>query len=76
MVATIKELPWNVELEERSGLTEQLKSELEEASPLTEASMFSDLLNAALSEVDWREIAEAFLEEVEAEPSDQAEEEG
>ena len=29
-----------------------------------EGSVYSDLLNAALSEVDWREIADALLEEV------------
>ena len=27
------------------------------------ASMFSDMLNASLREVNWREIAEAYLEE-------------
>jgi hypothetical protein len=46
-------------------LAEQLKSELEEASPIQEASLFSDLLNAALGEVDWFEVAVAFLEDVE-----------
>ncbi len=66
---------------ERSNLAEQMKSELEEASPIEEASVFSDLLNAALSEVDWHEIADAFLEDLEpdddddqAEETDQAEE--
>jgi hypothetical protein len=49
----------------RGNLAEQLKSELEEASPLEEASLFSDLLNAALSEVDWHEVADAFLEDLE-----------
>lgn len=56
-------------------LAEQLKSELEEASPIEEASLFSDLLSSALSEVDWHEVAEAFLEEVEPEPGDDQEEE-
>jgi hypothetical protein len=37
---------------------------IEVLNPLTDgASMFTDLLNAALSEVDWHEIAEAFLED-------------
>lgn len=56
-----------------ANLAEQLKSELEEASPLEGASLYSDLLSAALSEVDWFEVAEAFLEEVkddEPEPND------
>ena len=59
--------------EDASGtLAEQLKNELEEASPIEEASLFSDLLNAALGEVDWFEVADAFLEDVEPddEPSD------
>ena len=47
------------------NLAEQLKSELEEASPLEEASLFSDLLNASLGEVDWFEVATAFLEDIE-----------
>lgn len=52
--------------EDASGtLAEQLRSELEEASPIEEASLFSDLLNAALGEVDWFEVADAFLEDVE-----------
>lgn len=55
---------------EESNLAEQLRSELEEASPIGGASVFSDLLNAALSEVDWLEIAQAFLEDVEPEPED------
>lgn len=49
----------------RFSLARRLKSELEEASPLEEASLFSDLLNAALSEVDWHEVADAFLEDLE-----------
>jgi hypothetical protein len=53
----------------RCKLAEQLKSELEEASPLEEASMFSDLLTAALSEVDWHEVADAFLDDLEPEES-------
>ncbi len=68
--ANVRECIWSVELAERASLAEQMKSELEEASPLEEASLFSDLLNAALSEVDWHEVAEAFLEDVEPDPSD------
>lgn len=59
--------------EDASGtLAEQLKCELEEASPIEEASLFSDLLNAALGEVDWFEVADAFLEDVE--PDDEPDE--
>lgn len=46
---------------------------MKRAVPTQKASLFSDLLSAALSEVDWHEVAEAFLEELEPEepePSD------
>jgi hypothetical protein len=46
------------------ALSETLKAEIEEAAPELENGMFSDLLNAALSEVNWREIAEAYLDNV------------
>jgi hypothetical protein len=46
-------------------LRKQLKDEINEANPLAEdASMFSDLLSAALSEVNWYEIAETYLEDL------------
>lgn len=45
-------------------LASGLRNWIEEQNPLTEsASLFTDLLNSALSEVDWREIAENFLAE-------------
>jgi hypothetical protein len=44
-------------------LAEQLKEEITEQAPLATASVYSDLLGAALSEVNWNEIAEAFLED-------------
>lgn len=55
---------WAVDVAEREELASLMRDDVEQASPLVEASLFSDLLNAALSEVDWREIAEAFLEEL------------
>ena len=45
------------------GLAQRIKEEIEENNPLNEASMYSQLLNGALSEVNWREIAESLLEE-------------
>lgn len=45
-------------------LAERLKSEHEEAMPDLKTSVWSDLLSAALSEVDWHEIAEHYLEDV------------
>lgn len=52
--------------EERASwdLAKRLQEEMEEAAPDLGASMWSDLLNAALSEVDWVEIAESWLSEV------------
>lgn len=48
--------------EQECCLASSLKDWIEEQNPLTEsASLFTDLLNSALSEVDWQEIAENFL---------------
>ena len=45
-------------------LASSLKDWIEEQNPITEsASLFADLFNSALSEVDWQEIAENFLSE-------------
>ena len=45
----LKEGIWTVQIAERAEFADQLKSEIEEASPIEEASLFSDLLNAAIS---------------------------
>jgi hypothetical protein len=66
----------NFTREERAALTlaDQLKYEIEEAAPDLTPSMFSDLLNAALSEVDWHEIASNWLEDVDkADPEEDEE---
>lgn len=43
-------------------LADCLKEWIEEQNPLAEtATVFTDLLNAALSEVDWYEVAEHYL---------------
>ena len=59
----------------RGSISPTRCTELEEASPIETASKFTDLLTAALSEVDWHEVAGAFLEELEPEPSDDDQEE-
>ena len=57
-------------------LADTLKSEYEEANPLgSDASVWSDLLSAALSEVNWMEIATNMMEEVEEEEEEPDEEE-
>jgi hypothetical protein len=44
-------------------LSERLKDEHEEGTP-TVTGVYADLLNAALSEVNWYEIAQSLLEDV------------
>lgn len=57
-------------------LADKLKDWIEEQNPLAnDASLFSDLLNAALSEVDWMEIAENWLEDIDKD-DDQADDDG
>jgi hypothetical protein len=59
---------------ENYELSHALKDWIEEQNPLSDnADLFTDLLNAALSEVDWYEIAESFFEDIknEKEESDQ-----
>ena len=49
-----------------------LKEWIEEMNPLNDtANMFTDLLNAALSEVDYYEIAENYLNEIKEENEDE-----
>jgi hypothetical protein len=57
-------------------LANALQAWIEGENPLSgSASVFSDLLGAALGEVDWHEIAENFLEDVEKEEEGEEEEE-
>ena len=45
-------------------LASNLKDWIEEQNPLADnADLFTDLLNSALSQIDWHEIAENFLAE-------------
>ena len=48
----------------RYNLATQLKDELEEEAPDLGASMYTDLLGAALGRVDWYAIADALLEDL------------
>ena len=57
----------------RYALSQALKEWIEGEAPDLGASMFADLLNAALREVDWYEIAGNFLEDVEREPDAEVE---
>lgn len=46
------------------NLSDSLKEWIEEQNPLADnANLFSDLLSGALSEVNWHEIAEHYIED-------------
>lgn len=49
---------------DKYSLADSLKEWIGECAPEIEATLYSDLLNAALSEVDWTEIAEHYADEV------------
>jgi hypothetical protein len=55
---------WTAEQAVRFNLADQVKEEVTDASPLCgEASLYADLLGAALSEVNWLEIVDHWLAE-------------
>lgn len=54
-------------------LEERLKEEIEGNAPDLGASCYADLLNAALSEVNWREIAEHYIEDCDKEEPEEDE---
>ena len=49
----------------RCHLAVMLREEIENAVPLDNCGMYSDLLTSALSKVNWDEIANAWLEPIE-----------
>lgn len=55
---------WTIEEATRNLLADALREFLEKLNPLSaQASVFTDLIQAALSDVDWHELADVFLEE-------------
>ena len=56
------------------ALAERLKDEHEENVPVAEASVYTDLLQAALDSVNWQEIAEHLLADVDKTEAIEAEE--
>ena len=53
---------WTIQQATNFTLADRLKELVEDSNPLTEdASLYSDLLEASISEVDWHELAGAFL---------------
>jgi hypothetical protein len=68
---------WKGREDDASQFAEELEESVREGNPLADRpSLYSDLLSTALSEVDWFEIAESYLEDVEpdADQSDSTEE--
>jgi hypothetical protein len=57
---------WTSDEAARFTLADRLKDFVDELAPDLGASMFADLLGAAMSEVDWPEIADNLLSEVDA----------
>jgi hypothetical protein len=55
------------------ALSKEIKSEIEENTP-TVTGMYADLLNASISAVNWHEIAEHYVDEVEKEEPEEEEE--
>ncbi|MBE9594634.1 MAG: hypothetical protein IMF19_14275 [Proteobacteria bacterium] len=47
-----------------SDLADKLKELIEAEAPDIEAGMYADLLNAAISEIDFFELAEALIDDV------------
>lgn len=59
----VREGTWRIEEAPRLLLADQLKELVDSRNPLgDEGSLYSDLLGSALYQVDWIEVAEAFLE--------------
>lgn len=52
---------WTINEAARFTLADRLKDEVTDNAPLSEASLYSDLLGAALQEVNWLEIATHYL---------------
>ena len=49
----------------RRQLAERLQGEIEDGSPLDGGSLYSDLLTSAIGDVNWLEIADAWLDPLE-----------
>jgi hypothetical protein len=60
---TVRRGVWTAQEAAKFTLADRLKEQLDEAKPDLGASMWADLLGAALDEVDWHEVAEAWLQD-------------
>ena len=59
-----EEYTWAVAREATCTLSRRLAASVNYENPFPRASAYWDLLNTALSKIDWQAIAEQFLEEI------------
>ena len=59
----VKDDLWSVEEAPIYKLADQLNQEINDAAPIEDASLYTDLLLASLGQVNWHEIAESLLED-------------
>lgn len=69
-------MQWHGVDEAACGFARRIEEGVVDAAPLAKASLYSDLLRAALAEVDWLEIAESYLDDVGAADDGQGSTEG
>ncbi len=63
---------WDEVEARRFLLADRLKEHVEDANPLVgDASLFCDLLGSAIQDVDFHNVADAFLEEISPEDDEQ-----
>lgn len=60
----VRDAVWSESEAARFNLADQLKDEITDASPEMEASVYSDLLQSAFDSVNWHEIADNMLSEL------------
>jgi hypothetical protein len=61
----VKKGTWTREEATKFNLADQIQEEIQENSPIMDAGLYTDLLHGALSEVDWHEVAENFMSNIE-----------
>jgi hypothetical protein len=59
----VKDGYWTITEAARFTLADRLKEEVTAGAPIGDASLWADLLGAALDEVNWQEIADHYLTE-------------
>jgi hypothetical protein len=63
VASQVEEGTWTVDQAARFTLADRLKEEVSEGTPVTEeTSLYADLLGAALQRVNWHEMADHWLD--------------